>query len=56
MGEVVGFKGTADDRLLSWMTMLMLRKTLAWAKTAKVNLPSEEDWLKTELDNYRKVA
>ena len=32
MGDIIGFKGSADDRLLAWITMVELRKSIKWAQ------------------------
>lgn len=61
MGIVIGNQGTPDDRLLSWNTMLLLRKSIAWQESTdstkfKACLDQEKGWYKEEFASYTRAA
>lgn len=57
MGEVIGYKGTADERLEAWATMQFLAKSVAWSKRTdpvvfRSSIEKEEQFLVDELSAY----
>lgn len=57
MTNVIGYKGTPDERLESWLTLLLLRKTIAWSKAEnavmfKPTIERETAWYNEEFRNY----
>lgn len=54
MTNVIGLKGTAEERLLSWNTMLFLRKLLSWKENPATE--TEKDWYDQEFAKYLKAA
>lgn len=61
MGTVIGYHGTPDDRLLSWNTMLLLRKSISWQEQTdstkfKPCLDQEKGWYKEEFQSYVRAA
>jgi len=57
MGEVIGYKGTADERLEAWATMLFLKKSVDWSKRTdpvvfKSSIEKEQQFLADERSAY----
>jgi hypothetical protein len=57
MGEVIGYKGTADERLEAWATMLFLKKSVDWSKRTdpevfKSSIAKEQQFLADERSAY----
>lgn len=60
MGEVIGYKGTADERLEAWATMLFLKKSVAWSKRSdpevfKSSIQKEQQFLADERSAYCEI-
>lgn len=54
MGEVIGYKGTPEQRLLDWNTLLLIRSSMKFSQQTSNLwcLDKERRWHKDELSKY----